>query len=273
MSPCLSARQAVRGEDEGATVGGVGRSVGAYRAVVAGEGASPAQSGAAAAGRSRLSAGNPVRAAHRDPVGVAAAGARLRSGDDVLAPAAGLARGRCVGPPSSGAAGRTAPCRQTRLVAGGDRRLAPAGPPGRPKTGPGPVDRARPGPKHHVITDGHGTPLAITLTGGNRHDVTQLPPLPDAIPRIRGARGRPRHRPRMLFADRGYDFDKPRRLLRQRGIRPGIAHRAYRTAPAPAPYAGSSSAPTPGSTASDTRASAGTSATTSTKPSSNPPAA
>jgi transposase len=32
-------------------------------------------------------------------------------------------------------------------------------------TGRSPVDRGRPGSKHHVITDGHGTPLAVLLTG------------------------------------------------------------------------------------------------------------
>lgn len=63
------------------------------------------------------------------------------------------------------------------------------------------------------------------MTGGNRHDVTQLIPLLDAIPRIRGLRGRPRPRPRRLFADRGYDFDKYRRLVRARGITPKIARR------------------------------------------------
>ncbi|WP_328724189.1 IS5 family transposase [Streptomyces sp. NBC_00259] len=47
----------------------------------------------------------------------------------------------------------------------------------------------------------------------------------DAIPSIRGLRGRPRHKPRRLYADRGYDFDKYRRLLRQRGIKPLIARR------------------------------------------------
>ncbi|MFD8088258.1 IS5 family transposase [Kitasatospora sp. NPDC059722] len=99
------------------------------------------------------------------------------------------------------------------------------GPSGRPKTGPSPVDRGRPGSKHHVITDAHGTPLAITLTGGNRHDVTQLLPLLDAIPHIRGTTGRPRHRPGQLFADRGYDYDKYRRLLGKRGIKPVIARR------------------------------------------------
>ncbi|GAA3027597.1 hypothetical protein GCM10010519_64220 [Streptomyces lactacystinicus] len=76
-----------------------------------------------------------------------------------------------------------------------------------------------------MITDGRGTPLAITVTGGNRHDVTQLLPLLDAIPHIRGRTGRPRHRPRQLFADRGHDFDKYRRLLWKRGIKPVIAHR------------------------------------------------
>ncbi|MFD7704329.1 IS5 family transposase [Streptomyces caelestis] len=91
--------------------------------------------------------------------------------------------------------------------------------------GPSPVDRARPGSKHHLITDRHGTPLAVSLTSGNRHDVTQLMPLLDAIPRIRGLVGRPRHRPRRLFADRGYDYDKCRRLLQVRGITPKIARK------------------------------------------------
>lgn len=33
------------------------------------------------------------------------------------------------------------------------------------------------GSKHHLITDATGIPLAVTLTGGNRNDVTQLIPL------------------------------------------------------------------------------------------------
>ncbi|MGX1027455.1 transposase [Streptomyces ambofaciens] len=65
----------------------------------------------------------------------------------------------------------------------------------------------------------------MSLTSGNRHDVTQLMPLLDAIPRIRGLVGRPRQRPRRLFADRGYDYDKYRRLLRARGITPKIARK------------------------------------------------
>ncbi|NMH95109.1 IS5 family transposase [Pseudonocardia bannensis] len=94
---------------------------------------------------------------------------------------------------------------------------------GGPRRGPSPVNRGHPGSKHHLIVDGRGLPLAVTLTGGNRHDVTQLPL--DAIPPIRGTRGRPRRKPRELYADRGYDFDKYRQLLCERGIAPRIARR------------------------------------------------
>jgi transposase len=65
----------------------------------------------------------------------------------------------------------------------------------------------------------------VTLTGGNRNDITQLIPLLDAAPPIRGRRGRPRHKPREVYADRGYDHDTYRRILRARGITPRIARR------------------------------------------------
>jgi transposase len=92
-------------------------------------------------------------------------------------------------------------------------------------TGPSPVDRARTGSKHHLITDSAGVPLAISLTGGNRNDVTQLLPLIDAIGPVAGKVGRPRKRSDRLLADRGYDFDKYRRELRKRGVKPIIARR------------------------------------------------
>ncbi|MEU9352421.1 IS5 family transposase [Streptomyces griseoloalbus] len=111
------------------------------------------------------------------------------------------------------------------MVPGGDRLLPRAGRSARPKSGPSPVDRARPGSNHHVITDAQGIPLAVSLTGGNRNDVTQLLPLLDKIPAVAGVVGRPRHRSAALLADRGYDHDKYRRLIRQRGIRPLIAER------------------------------------------------
>jgi transposase len=97
---------------------------------------------------------------------------------------------------------------------------------GGPLTGPSPVDRARTGSKHHLIVDRHGVPLAATLTGGNRNDVTQLLPLVHGIGPIAGKRGRPRRRPNQLIADRGYDHDKYRRELWRRGVKPVIARRA-----------------------------------------------
>ncbi|WP_231977508.1 IS5 family transposase [Streptomyces sp. 2323.1] len=91
--------------------------------------------------------------------------------------------------------------------------------------GPSPVDRGRAGSKHYLITDGHGIPLAALLTGGNRNEVTQLLPLLDAIPPVRGRVGRPRRKPDSLFADRGYDHDIYRDQVRARGIVPAIARR------------------------------------------------
>src|SRR3954454_12383840 len=93
-------------------------------------------------------------------------------------------------------------------------------------TGPSPVDRARTGSKHHLLTDSSGIPLAISLTGGHRNDVTQLLPLIDGVGPVRGKVGRPRRRAERLLADRGYDHDKYRRELWKRGVKPVIARRA-----------------------------------------------
>ena len=59
----------------------------------------------------------------------------------------------------------------------------------------------------------------MVLTPGQRHDSTQLAPVLDAIrvPRPGGA-GRPRKRPDRLIADKGYSYERCRRLLRRRGI-------------------------------------------------------
>lgn len=59
-------------------------------------------------------------------------------------------------------------------------------------TGPSPVDRGKTGSKHHLLTDASGIPLAISLTDGNRNDVTQLLPLVDRVGPVRGKPGRPR---------------------------------------------------------------------------------
>lgn len=75
------------------------------------------------------------------------------------------------------------------------------------------------------MTDATGIPLAVRVTAANRNDVTQLLPLLEQIPPVRGRPGRPRHRPQRLVADRGYDSAAHREALRTLGIRPVIAER------------------------------------------------
>jgi len=53
------------------------------------------------------------------------------------------------------------------------------------KTGPNPTDRRTLGSKLHVLVDARGIPLAISLTGANRHDITPVLPLMDGIPSVR----------------------------------------------------------------------------------------
>jgi transposase len=65
--------------------------------------------------------------------------------------------------------------------------------------------------------------LIVTIAG--RNDVTQLLPLIDAIPPLRGRPGTPLRRPKRVFADRGYDSQPHRRELRRRGIASSIARR------------------------------------------------
>lgn len=93
------------------------------------------------------------------------------------------------------------------------------------KTGPNPTDRRKLGSKHHVVTDANGVPLNMTLTGANRHDVTQLLPLVDGIKPVAGRVGHPRRRPHALYADRAYDSQPHRQQLRRRGITPHLAKR------------------------------------------------
>jgi len=96
-------------------------------------------------------------------------------------------------------------------------------------TGPSPIDRAKTGSKHHLLTDAGGVPLQVTLTGGHRSDVTQLLPLLDGVGPVRGKVGRPRRRAERLVADRDYDHDKYRRELWERGVKPGTPAARPRT--------------------------------------------
>jgi transposase len=75
------------------------------------------------------------------------------------------------------------------------------------------------------MTDARGIPLSVTLTGANRHDVTQLQALLEAVPPVQGQRGRPRRRPDRLQGDRAYDSQPHRNWLRSLGIASDLARR------------------------------------------------
>lgn len=68
-------------------------------------------------------------------------------------------------------------------------------------------------------------PLASKLTGANRHDVTQLLPLVEAIPPIRGKTGSPLRKPQSVMGDRAYHSQPHRRKLSARAIATQIARR------------------------------------------------
>jgi len=132
----------------------------------------------------------------------------MRLGRDMLATATRLAACRRVGSLARAAAREAASSRPDRLLASRCRFIIDSRRRGGPETGPNPTDRARPGSKHHIVTDANGTPLAAILTGANVNDVTQLLPLIDAIPPILG-----------------YDSERHWKALRNRGIEPVIAKR------------------------------------------------
>jgi transposase len=75
------------------------------------------------------------------------------------------------------------------------------------------------------VVDATGVPLATKLTGANRHDVTQLLPLVDAIPPIRGKVGAPLCKPEVVMGDRAYHSDRHRMTLSGRAIATEIARR------------------------------------------------
>jgi transposase len=166
-----------------------------------------------------------------DPVGI------IRLWSDLLASVAPLAAGRVVGQAAPAAARQAARIWPTRFLICGCRFIVRASRRGGPKTGPNSTDSERPGSKHHVLVDANGIPVSVIVTSANRNDVTQLLPLVDAIPPIRG---RSLRKPKAIYADRGYDSDSHRRRLRARGIRRSSPGAARSTAAASASSVGSS---------------------------------
>ncbi len=75
------------------------------------------------------------------------------------------------------------------------------------------------------MVDRAGIPLAVLLTGANRHESVVFDALLDAIPLIKQANGRRRKRPLKLHADKGYDYPRCRKALSRRHIKIRIARK------------------------------------------------
>jgi len=161
----------------------------------------------------------------RDSLGTVAQGNGMRFGHDLLASAARLAKGRHLAEDPRNSAGPVAKCRPDRFQPLCRRQRDDSGGRGGEKTGPSPVDRRKPGSKHHVLTDGNGIPIVALTTAANCHDVTQLLELVNRVPAIQGKAGAPRYRFEELYADRAYDSEPDRQALREVGITPCIARR------------------------------------------------
>ena len=85
------------------------------------------------------------------------------------------------------------------------------------------------GTKFHLVTDGAGTPLAVTFTAGQVAEVTQVESvvaraLGTLMARRRAGRRR-KHKPDRAAADKGYSSRRVRDWLLGRKIEPVIPHR------------------------------------------------
>lgn len=204
---------------DGKTIGGR-RTVEGNRAAAAGaQTAAPAIPGTQTDRRPACADRNRVCAEDRDCVGGSAAGAGLWQRHVVLAADASVVGGGSVGPTANPADRAFGLGGQNRLVPRGGgfqqcaRRFWGA------QTGPNPVDRAKPGSKHHVLTDAAGIPLATAISAANHHDSRYLFPLLIGLP------ARLRAKIASLFADRAYDSADFRQRLQAEAILPFLAKR------------------------------------------------
>ena len=87
------------------------------------------------------------------------------------------------------------------------------------QTGKDPTNRGQLGTKRHVLTDANGIPLAVTLSGANRHDMKMFGATSDAVVVPRPS---PKKNPRQHWCnDKSYDYPEIRRSAARRGY---IAH-------------------------------------------------
>jgi transposase len=85
-------------------------------------------------------------------------------------------------------------------------------------TGPNPTDRGKQGTKYHIATTGDGVPVACAATAANVNDTLMFERLFLAAFAVMA-------RIRTVFADKGYDAERHRKLCREFGVEPHIHKR------------------------------------------------
>ncbi|MGA5301791.1 transposase [Nucisporomicrobium flavum] len=116
-----------------------------------------------------------------------------------------------------------------------------------------PVNRGKPGSKHHLICDGNGTPMHVLTSSANVPDISRALDLLDCYPPIAGRPGRPRRHFTALLADKtshavccqaagantccgsvNATLSRPRRSVVRQWCTPPATDRSCRNAPGPA---------------------------------------
>jgi len=97
---------------------------------------------------------------------------------------------------------------------------------GEKQNGPNPTDRAKPGVKDHILTDGRGVPLSVVVTAANVNDG---PVLPDLLNNYVVVRPRPSTiRPQHLCLDAAFDNAPAHRVVMDENFQGHIAPRKGR---------------------------------------------
>lgn len=87
--------------------------------------------------------------------------------------------------------------------------------------------------KVHILVEGNGLPLSVTVTPGQTHESTQVEKLLEGIS-VGGKPGPRRTSLRAIAGDKGYDGAPARQTIRRHGARPVIAHKKRKDGTYPA---------------------------------------
>lgn len=89
--------------------------------------------------------------------------------------------------------------------------------------------------KRTLIVDHHGVPLAFRTARADASDHRKLLPLVLDFPRVGGETGRPKDLPDEAYADRWYESEATRAVLRRPEIEPNYPKRKWHQQDIPSP--------------------------------------